>query len=640
MALQDMEGADLFAQADTGELTPLLQGSLCEPGRRRCLGEQSPLSDVCGSEGLSWTPDPCPDQFICQDQQCVPFTCVPERPICLGTNAQAVCADDGRSVREVKDCLSPLTCQSGQCIDLCEDAAQRGSYTGCEYIANQLYNLSMRDESNDAQSPFAIIAANPHPLLPTTISLTDTLGNSIPRITPRTLRPASTYTFGEATRVQSEILRTDGSRDQIEADAKQITLEPGEAAALLLDSGTSGPYHLSSTQPIVAYQFNPYCCNFTASNDASLLLPTSSLGLIYRIVNYPTMYITGELPLTPYISIVASEDNTIVEVEATTPVRQAILLNGDSIAEPLTTSASHRFMLNRGQIRVLEISNSLANYRADAADLSGTLISSNKPLAVFSGHPCTFVPQDAWACDHLEEQMFPAETLGKLYILPSLTPRNTSAFRDPATSREGIYWRVVAHEDATIVTDPPLTELTTYESSSFATKNCLEFVEQGSIVLKAGQVCELGLNDTLAMESDAPLIIAGVISGHQSTGLETYGTQAGDPAMFLLPPVRQFRRQYSFVTSPTFKKTYAVISAPRDTQFSYRSGVLSEDRVSARAQTTFAGQPWDVFSIRIDSGFHELEADAPFGLVVYAYDDYVSYAFPGGLNLTRNSKGL
>ncbi len=623
-------------QADQG---PLLGTTICAPGQRRCLGELSPLSEVCASDGSRWTPQTCKDQFVCQDQQCVPFTCAPGRAVCLGTDTQAVCADDGQSVRDVERCQGTLTCQSGQCTDLCEDAAQRGSYTGCDYIANQLYNLSMQDASGLPQSPFAIIAANPHPLISTTITLTDPRGVSVPRIAPRTLVPASTYTFGKDTRVYSEILRPSGEHEPIPREATQITLAPGEAAALLLESNQSGPYNLASTQPIVAYQFNPYCCNFTASNDASLLLPTSSLGLSYRIVNYPTMYLQEAGTLTPYISIVASQDNTIVEVDATVPLEQTVLLTGDKseLNEPGAKTA-HRIVLERGQAQVLHIPRGLGSYQMGTSDLSGTLVSSNKPVAVFSGHPCTFVPQDAWACDHLEEQMFPADTLGQRYILPALAPRNLSPNR-PLSLRDGVYWRLVAHEDAIITTDPPLTELITFESSSFGTPNCLELVEQEEIKLPAGKVCELGLDATLSLESDAPLIIAGVISGHQSTGLDDYGTQAGDPAMFLLPPVRQFRRDYSFVTSPTFKKTYAVISAPRGTWFTYQSSALSEELVRHPTETIFAGQPWDVFSIRIPSGLHTLKADAPFGLVVYAFDDYVSYAFPGGLNLSRNAKG-
>ena len=45
-------------------------------------------------------------------------------------------------------------------------------------------------------------------------------------------------------------------------------------------------YKIESTQPIVAYQFNPLCCNYSFTNDASLLLPTSALTQNYSFLSY------------------------------------------------------------------------------------------------------------------------------------------------------------------------------------------------------------------------------------------------------------------------------------------------------------------------------------------------------------------
>ena len=42
--------------------------------------------------------------------------------------------------------------------------------------------------------------------------------------------------------------------------------------------------------------------------------------------------------------------------------------------------------------------------------------------------------------------------------------------------------------------------------------------------------------------------------------------------------------------------------------------------------------------IPLTEGPHQLEAQVPFGVVVYGYDDYVSYAYTGGLNLTKLSE--
>ena len=39
--------------------------------------------------------------------------------------------------------------------------------------------------------------------------------------------------------------------------------------------------------------------------------------------------------------------------------------------------------------------------------------------------------------------------------------------------------------------------------------------------------------------------------------------------------------------------------------------------------------------ISISDGPHRLQGDGPFGILVFAFDDFVSYAFTGGLNLRK-----
>lgn len=39
--------------------------------------------------------------------------------------------------------------------------------------------------------------------------------------------------------------------------------------------------------------------------------------------------------------------------------------------------------------------------------------------------------------------------------------------------------------------------------------------------------------------------------------------------------------------------------------------------------------------VEITDGPHRVQGDAPFGILVFAFDDFVSYAFTGGLNLEK-----
>jgi hypothetical protein len=53
--------------------------------------------------------------------------------------------------------------------------------------------------------------------------------------------------------------------------------------------------------------------------------------------------------------------------------------------------------------------------------------------------------------------------------------------------------------------------------------------------------------------------------------------------------------------------------------------------------TQIGTSEWGYTIVRMDDGPHLIESGngLPFGIMVYAYDDYVSYAYPGGLDLTK-----
>ena len=63
-------------------------------------------------------------------------------------------------------------------------------------------------------------------------------------------------------------------------------------------------------------------------------------------------------------------------------------------------------------------------------------------VQIIGGHMCTYVPYDVLACDHLEESMFPIETLAKEYVVapPVQFPNNNA--------EKGQIVRVIASEPA------------------------------------------------------------------------------------------------------------------------------------------------------------------------------------------------
>src|SRR5262249_44352165 len=75
-------------------------------------------------------------------------------------------------------------------------------------------------------------------------------------------------------------------------------------------------YHLQSSRPIVAYQFNPLDDVGVFSNDASLLIPSDTFDRHYLAVSYWSNQMAG------YVTIVASSQGvTHVTVHATAAIR-------------------------------------------------------------------------------------------------------------------------------------------------------------------------------------------------------------------------------------------------------------------------------------------------------------------------------
>ena len=159
--------------------------------------------------------------------------------------------------------------------------------------------------------------------------------------------------------------------------------------------------------------------------------------------------------------------------------------------------------------------------------------------------------------------------------------------------------------------------------------------EAGQFSLNRGESCEFGTTQAFVVESTNPIMLGAFLSGQNSVKEDAqFGDHAGDPAFFLVPPEEQYRAEYSFLSPPTYFLNYlTVVIQPGFnisldgqlldlTQFDYE---LLEDRGIARVH------------IPVEPGPHFVESEnqARFGIIVYGYDDDVSYAYTGGLDLAK-----
>lgn len=492
-----------------------------------------------------------------------------------------------------------LRCSAEGCVDLCARAAEERSYTGCEY-----WPVVTRNGQLSVEHSFAVAVANPQ-LVPAVVVI-DRGGVEVARAT---IPPGAL-----------ELIRLPWVEELRGPAAGSVVVE-------------QGAYHLASDVPVVVTQWNPLefriprdcadeppesrndglCYSFT--NDASLLLPVHVLTGNYLVVSRPSFFIGA--PGQPYnvspgfVSIVgAGEGEVEVEVEASA----RILGTGGERFAPMAPGERQSITLGRGEVLQLVSDGAetcpgveraetspRVDFRycdpGDDYDLTGTIIRADGPVAVVSGHDCAFVPFDRWACDHLEEQLFPVESLGR------------SALVAPTRSlrREPTLLRIVSAENGNFIRFTP------------------EILEGRT--LNQGEHLEVTLRGGVRVEGNGPFIAATFLVGQDYNGFGSAGSQGvGDPAMALAIPDAQYRSSYTFLSPSTFTQSWVDVIAPTGARV-----VL--DRTFVTGWQEIEGTGWSHTSVRVEPGVHRVDGDRPFGLQVYGFAAYTSYFVTGGLDL-------
>ena len=543
-------------------------------------------------------------------------------------------------------CADNLECYDGFCRSReCVAAANARSYLGCDYLAADLPNLAYAPMGGTPDSPLGVVLANSSPNLPAPFWVNDAIGNPAELIAEVTVAPPNIPGIPTTTPVTVFSMLTDNTGAIVEerfGTAQGLEIPGGGMAVILLphhgyleESRVSRQaYQIRTERPVAAYQFGPYCCNYSFTNDASLLLPVATLGTEYRYVGVPSWAQApdpmGEpaVGLPAYLTVIGTRPSTVLTINLPAGVEVQPDPGGR-----ITVSGS-TVTVTLGQAEVMHLASAtptrLSSARPLGVDLTGARISSTWPVAVFSGHECTYYPQDQEACDHLEEQLFPVDTWGNEFALVPPVLRT----RSPDTATEAIFWKMVADRDGTVVTlSVPFADLAPRQPGFDGVPYCGDMLtDLSSITLNEGEFCEFGTRDPVAVTGNLPFQVMGIISGQASTGFSVsgWGQHAGDPAIFLVPPLRQFRLDYQFMAPTTYYQDFVTVIVPPDANLT-----LDGETVDLRTGVAVPGQNLVFRHLLIDDGPHELRSSREFGIQVFAWDDYVSYAFTGGLNLTK-----
>ncbi len=552
----------------------------CGPDSYTCNGNVATICNggVSSMQTCSGTTATCANGYGC-------VACQPGSATCSGSTS-VVCKSDGSGTTSTV-CDSSLgeTCTNGYCAGDCANVGT--SYIGCEYYAVTMSN----SELNQSVFAFSVSVSN-------TSSTTATV----------TISGPAGFTGGGTIAAQSIVQYTLPWVPALSCGGGGCTGFLANAGGTVKVAG--GAYHIKSTEPVVVYQFNPRdyqenvtcasdgtsppCHSFT--NDASLLLPVNAMTGNYVVVAGATWDFPSD---TAYefpgnVAIVGTVDGT--SVTYTAPAGNAIQAG----AGLSTTTGT--VTLNHGD--VLQVAAALnGTATAFGSDQSGAIVTATQPVEVFGGVDCTYMPTTVPACDHLEEIIFPLETLRSDYLVALPTNQNGT----PAQ-----YIKIVGTAAGTTLTYDPA-------------------IAGAPATIGAGQSSFFHVTQNFRVTSSHPIIVGQFMESENNF---TASATAGDPASSVAIPQAQYRASYQFVAPPSYQQNWVNIIAPTGSTITV-DGTAYTSGTNIGASSGYWTKPVSLCAGTGCTGVHTATGTAGFGIQVYGYGEYTSYMYPGGLNLTR-----
>jgi hypothetical protein len=561
----------------------------------------------------------------------VPDGCAERSPRCSADLHQVLGCDG----QVVQTCPDDQGCAGGECVSACEAATANQSAVGCDYFSFTPdtiggFTTSGLDSRGDCFAAYVV----------------NTWGSSV----------TISVDFGShALHSLDDFARIPSGKglSLSYAPLPGGKLPPGEVAILFLaghdkafapcpagvvtayDAGDPAvhgtaigtAFHLRTDRPVVAYDIYPYAGAASGSASATLLLPTASWGTNYMAVGaYPG---DAHMQFLPWTAVVASENGTAVTLSPTADVQ-----GGTGVA-PTAKGQPSTYLLDQGEV--------LQFTQVD--ELTGSAIQSTKPVGVWGGTTCMYVPKDYVACDAAHQQLPPVRSLGHEYVVARYRDRYAGAVESPPV-------RIVGAVDGTTLV---------YDPSPPA---------GAPVGIDRGQVVELSSSAAFSVKSqgdDHPFYVAQYMTG-SSLYQGSLSDSRGDPEFVNVVPPQQYQRAYTLFTDPTYPETEFVVVRTKGS-----SGFADVNLDCAGAlsgwQPVGAGGQYEWTRVDLvtgnfegvgscDSGRHEIHSAEPFGVTVWGwgseasggdwvdrtvpgfFSQSVSYAYPAGTGLASITQVL
>ncbi len=649
--------------------------------------------------------------------ECVPPACFPGQIDCLNSSTQRTCNAMGGWTDTA--CPAGRECQAGVCVDECADAVSAKSYFGCDYWTAILDNsvdplfkggVLSGQGALSAPSDFAFVVTN-RSTGTAQVTVTRFFGGSVQTVATvmvpgrndpgtkglatinvpwqsigtnvdpvgegssgqqryayriQSTKPLTVYQFNPLAALKFTTRTCTGTAGQLDCNCDQG--EGGDAFNCIFLGDPTG-IGVCNTPPGGGAK---RCMYNTFSNDASLLLPAHILGTSHvAVTNDQYVFATNSSganvggKLSSNVTIVGTQDGTTVTVRSS-----AVTKAGGSVAA-MAKGTMRNFTLNSYDVLQFA-SDSLGNNNVIECsanpfggtgficrqdnDLTGTVITSDKPVAVFGGTQCLIKPYNRVACDHVEEQIFPFNTWGTSFIAQksNALKLNNGSF---ATNSPPDHYKIVSGcpttqcPNGTNITITPANAVSAVlppNTRCAAPSN----LGTGTCKLMGVTSVEFKSSSNFRIESDQPVSVAWFLPGQGDNLGGATDPAEGDPSMILLPPIQQWRTNYTILAGRDYVSNYVGISVDNT-----RVLRVEIDGVAVTGLNAIAGTNYLVKNHPVTGGTHTINVVARSpqptqpdggaytslpgaGITVYGYDSYVSYGYTGGLDLQSIVTGI
>lgn len=514
------------------------------------------------------------------------------------------------------ECPVGQGCGIDKCVDACTSAALSKGSTGCSF-----WTLPPDDAQYGAGACFAAMVANTWDV---PVNLTADYGaepldisKSIYTATRPDPNADPVYTPVTGPLQPGQVAIVFLSQAEAPLDPAAPLCPKGTTPAVRLDPIRHGTaktkaFQLKADAPIAAYSIFPYGGASSMYPTATLLLPVSSWDKSYIAVSTAKFGQTsgGNLDRRT-LQIVANEDDTRVAMRPTADIAQ-----GDGVV-PGVSGEIVEWTLSKGQ--VLQIT--------QESSVSGSPIVATKPVGLFGGSPCTFLPLEKPFCDLTQQQVAPFAQWGTSYALVPYFPRIEAV---TGTPRETVLWSFVGAVDGTALAYDPAKPPGAPET------------------LEAGQVVSFQ-TDTMvtvkSQDSKHPFLASVYMSGSTNGGGSPNGGKTlGDPEFVNLVPSDQFLDRYVFFTDYTFPETTLTL-VRRKVGGSFRPVTLEcAGEIGGWQRLDDAGE-FELTWVRLTTGSvaqkvgtrvcgygrHEAVSEGPFAVYVWGIGKDASYGYAGGM---------